>query len=1282
MGCTEQASKRNRVGIGSKISSRMKRGIGFRPFALAAVLISTFSGPLHATTYYSNDFEGSVGPEWSSTTTSATPSGGRKFLGEFSNGAVSLTVNGLPPSSTVVLGFDLYVIRSWDGNADPPIGPDVFDLGITGGATLLHTTFNNHICPSCQQAYPGTYPGGVNPSQTGAVEQNTLGYFDFGTPSDAVYRLTYAFTTSGSSATINFSASGLEPISNESWGLDNVIVSTCGDGTINPGEQCDDGNTVSGDGCSSTCTMECTAATVDSSNRVSVNASSLAINTNGFPIISYWDSTSQDLKVAACTDAGCTSPVISTLDTTGNVGDSSTLVIGADNLPLISYLDQTNHQFKIAHCGNSTCTTGVTITNVGVTGALADDSGREMVLGSDGFGLLTYIVSCGTGCFTEHTVHCQNASCTSSVDHVTNSGPGGGVESASALGTDSRVLSAVRDYSNYPSSYILTAVHCTDVACSTTTRTQLDSQQDLDSIGLVVGSDGKGLIAYNDTTTNHLKVAHCNDTSCTSVTKNVVDGGTNNVGGDVSIAVGSDGKALLSYYDATAGDLRLARCNDVACASVAANTIDNGGDVGRATSIAVTTGGRPYISYVDATNHNLKLAVCGVGCGNGIVDPGEQCDLGASNGSSSSCCTATCQYRAAGQTCRPADGVCDAAETCTGSNASCPADAKLDTTTTCRPAADVCDVAEVCDGVNNTCPTDAFQPSTTVCRPAAGVCDLAEDCTGSSAACPADAKSTATCRPATGVCDAAETCDGVNNNCPADGFQASTTVCRPAAGVCDLAENCTGSSATCPTDAKSTATCRPAAGVCDVAESCDGANNNCPADGFKASSVVCRGAVNECDVAENCTGGGAACPADAVKSAGTACTDDGNPCTTDTCNGSVGSPSCTHPAGHAGAICRAVAGACDVAEVCTGTSTACPADAFQASTLQCRPAAGVCDVSEFCTGSSAACPADAFQPSTQVCRASAGVCDVAENCTGSSAACPADGFRPNGYQPCTDNDPGTYNDRCNGAGACFGDVLTGNYALLRWPSAPSALVPGSLGHDAIADAPVCTDTIHLGKSAQLTNSADAVAPAVSGTAIRLAKLAHISGDAVTGGGNIILGKNAVIDGSQDKDGMNPKLDQCTAASYRANTARTQLAALTPTMSLGQVNVPKLGTQNVVLAPNQNVLDADLITVGRSAILQLQGDPSTTQVIVRVAGNLALKRSAKMLLTGGLTEDKVIFLVDGTAKLGGGAEFHGTIDGSSSVTAGQLGTVYGQLLSDKSLKLSGAATVHHIPFAGW
>jgi hypothetical protein len=48
---------------------------------------------------------------------------------------------------------------------------------------------------------------------------------------------------------------------------------------------------------------------------------------------------------------------------------------------------------------------------------------------------------------------------------------------------------------------------------------------------------------------------------------------------------------------------------------------------------------------------------------------------------------------------------------------------------TCRSSAGVCDVAETCTGSSATCPADVFSTSATVCRSAAGVCDLAENCT-------------------------------------------------------------------------------------------------------------------------------------------------------------------------------------------------------------------------------------------------------------------------------------------------------------------------------------------------------------------------------------------------------------------------------------------------------------------------------------------------------------------------------------------------------------------------
>ena len=110
-------------------------------------------------------------PEWSNDARDVTPSG-RVFLGQFLNQTVSLLLSGLPTHSQVTVSFDLFVIQSWDGNF-PRAGPDIWDLTVAGGPTLLHTTFSN-----CRhnQAYPDTFPGGDNPAGTGASEVNTLGY--------------------------------------------------------------------------------------------------------------------------------------------------------------------------------------------------------------------------------------------------------------------------------------------------------------------------------------------------------------------------------------------------------------------------------------------------------------------------------------------------------------------------------------------------------------------------------------------------------------------------------------------------------------------------------------------------------------------------------------------------------------------------------------------------------------------------------------------------------------------------------------------------------------------------------------------------------------------------------------------------------------------------------------------------------------------------------------------------------------------------------------------------
>jgi uncharacterized sulfatase len=84
----------------------------------------------------------------------------------------------------------------------------------------------------------------------------------------------------------------------------------------------------------------------------------------------------------------------------------------------------------------------------------------------------------------------------------------------------------------------------------------------------------------------------------------------------------------------------------------------------------------------------------------------------------------------------------------------------------CRPAAGLCDAAEICDGASNECSPDALLRAQHECRPAAGECDLPEVCNGESAVCPDDTRRTGVCRPSAGECDIPEQCDGVGTDCP------------------------------------------------------------------------------------------------------------------------------------------------------------------------------------------------------------------------------------------------------------------------------------------------------------------------------------------------------------------------------------------------------------------------------------------------------------------------------------------------------------------------------------
>lgn len=232
------------------------RGFSFALLGFFGCLsLSSHAATVYLNNFYSNDFQDTIGTEWTTTAasgihTASAPlvdyGGGRLFLGEYGNDTLTLSLAGLTAHATATVSFSLYLIRSWDGNDDEvvdgdPLGPDLWSLSVAGGPTLLSATFSNgnpagqSYSPfpgalSCNTGYNAVYPAGTYNPMTGASECYSLGYtftdpIVTDEPMDSVYNFSFMFAHNASDLVLNFSAAGLQGLADESWGLDSVQVS-------------------------------------------------------------------------------------------------------------------------------------------------------------------------------------------------------------------------------------------------------------------------------------------------------------------------------------------------------------------------------------------------------------------------------------------------------------------------------------------------------------------------------------------------------------------------------------------------------------------------------------------------------------------------------------------------------------------------------------------------------------------------------------------------------------------------------------------------------------------------------------------------------------------------------------------------------------------------------------------------------------------------------------------------------------------------------------------------
>jgi hypothetical protein len=132
--------------------------------------------------------------------------------------------------------------------------------------------------------------------------------------------------------------------------------------------------------------------------------SSITTGSDGLGLVSYLDRDRGNLKVAHCENAGCSSATKTTIDT-GNIGGFTSIAIGSDGLGVITYESPQTAlgPIKFAHCSNVGCSSA-TIATLDPTNNLF---GTAVSIGADGLPIVAYHNQ-ASGL---QVLHCSNVFC-------------------------------------------------------------------------------------------------------------------------------------------------------------------------------------------------------------------------------------------------------------------------------------------------------------------------------------------------------------------------------------------------------------------------------------------------------------------------------------------------------------------------------------------------------------------------------------------------------------------------------------------------------------------------------------------------------------------------------------------------------------------------------------------------------------------------------------------------------------------------------------------------------
>ncbi len=294
----------------------------------------------------------------------------------------------------------------------------------------------------------------------------------------------------------------------------------------------------------------CTAkalTTVDTGSGIVGQYTSVALNANDYPVISYYGEAT--LKLAVCGDVTCTNnTTITTVDNVGNTGQYTSLKLNSSGNPVISYFDDSTRSVKVVTCGNATCTAGNTVAVIDVnSGSSGNVQTTSLALNGSGFPTIAYAYNAQL-----KVAVCGNITCTSG-NTITD------IDFTSGKSLSLRLNASGNPVISYENSGALKVAICGDPACATRNLTSVDIQGDVGWYNsLALNSSGNPIISYADKINGNLKLAVCGNVTCTSGNKVFVADSSIQVGTHNAATInGINGRLFVSYFDGTNLDLKL-----------------------------------------------------------------------------------------------------------------------------------------------------------------------------------------------------------------------------------------------------------------------------------------------------------------------------------------------------------------------------------------------------------------------------------------------------------------------------------------------------------------------------------------------------------------------------------------------------------------------------------------------------------------------------------------------------------------------------------------------------